>query len=145
MHALWSCPKLNDAWKVHFNQLQADTVHNVSFLQIINRASLEKTSFDLFAMMVSAIWMRCNKVRLGEMAIPLGQIPSSAYDALQEFHQLRPTHATIPRTARAMRWRPPPATCVKENFDRAVFLQDGLAGIGIIIRNEQGLVMAALS
>ena len=31
------------------------------------------------------------------------------------------------------------------NFDRVVFSQDGLAGIGIIIRNEQGLVMAALS
>ena len=44
-----------------------------------------------------------------------------------------------------MRWRPPPATCVKANFDGAVFLQDGLAGIAIIIRNEQGLVMAALA
>ena len=31
------------------------------------------------------------------------------------------------------------------NFDGAVFSQAGLAGIGIIIRNEQGLVMAALS
>ena len=44
-----------------------------------------------------------------------------------------------------MRWRPPPETCVKANFDGAVFSQDGLAGIGIIIRNEQRLVMAALS
>ena len=65
MHALWSCPKLNDAWKVHFNQLQAATVHSVSFLEIIDSASLEKTSFDLFAMMVSAIWIRRNKVRVG--------------------------------------------------------------------------------
>ena len=42
---------------------------------------------------------------------------------------------------------PPPATCVKANFDGADFSQDGLAGIGIgiIIRNEQGLVMAALA
>ncbi|KAK7814598.1 hypothetical protein CFP56_016855 [Quercus suber] len=37
------------------------------------------------------------------------------------------------------------ATCVKANFDGAIFSQDGLAGIGIIIWNEQGLVMAALS
>ena len=66
------CLKLNNAWKVHFNQLQVGTVHNVSFLEIIDRASLEKTSFDLFAMMVSAIWMRRNKVRLGIAAVPLG-------------------------------------------------------------------------
>ena len=72
MHVLWFCLKLNNAWKVHFNQLQVGTVHNVSFLEIIDRASLEKTSFDLFAMMVSAIWMRHNKVRLGKAAVPLG-------------------------------------------------------------------------
>ncbi|XP_030939879.1 uncharacterized protein LOC115964767 [Quercus lobata] len=145
MHALWSCPKLNDTWKVHFGQLKADTVHCTSFLKVIDRALLVTTSFGLFAMVVSAIWMWHNKVHLGEMALPLGQIPSSTYDAFQEFQQLRPTHATISRTARAVRWRLPPETCVKVNFDGAVFSRDGLAGIGIIIRNEQGLVMAALS
>ena len=51
----------------------------------------------------------------------------------------------IPRTARAVKWRPPIAPCVKANFDGEIFSQDGLAGIGVIIRNEQGLVMAALS
>ena len=51
----------------------------------------------------------------------------------------------ILRTVCVVCWRPPPETCVKANFDRAVFSQDGLAGIGIIIRNEQGLVMADLS
>ena len=96
-------------------------------------------------MTFSAIWMRRNKLRLGEKSTPLGQIPASAFDALKEFQQLRPTHAKIPQTARAVRWRPPPETCVKANFDSAVFSQAGLAGISIIIRNEQGLVMAALS
>ena len=83
MHALWSCSKLNDMWKVHFGQLKADTVHCATFLEVIDSASLVKTSFELFAMMVTTIWMRRNKVRLGETALPLGQIPSSAYDALQ--------------------------------------------------------------
>ena len=41
--------------------------------------------------------------------------------------------------------RPPSAPCVKANFDDAIFSQDGLAGIGVIIWNEQGLVMVALS
>ena len=82
MHALWSCPKLNDACKVHFGQLKADTVHCAYFLEVINSASLVKSSFELFEIMVSAIWMWRNKVLLGETALPLGQIPSSAYDAL---------------------------------------------------------------
>ena len=31
------------------------------------------------------------------------------------------------------------------NFDGALFSQDGLAGISVVIQNEQGQVMAALS
>ena len=77
--------------------------------------------------------------------MPLNQIPPKAYGALQEFQQLRPIHFEIPRTARVVKWRPPSAPCVKANFDNAIFSQDGLAGIGVIIWNEQGLVMAALS
>ena len=57
MQALWSCPKLNDAWKIHFGKLKADTGNSSNFFDIIESASLEKTSFDLFAMMVSAIWL----------------------------------------------------------------------------------------
>ena len=85
LHAVWSCPKLVDTWKVHFVQLQATTTHCASFLNVIDRASLEKNSFELFAMTVSAIWMRRNKLRLGEKSIPLGQVPASSFDALKEF------------------------------------------------------------
>ena len=56
--------------------------------------------FDLFAWMVSLIWLRRNKVRLDEDAVPLSRIPSMASDTLQEFHQLRPIHAKLPRTSR---------------------------------------------
>ncbi|XP_023886461.1 uncharacterized protein LOC111998601 [Quercus suber] len=47
--------------------------------------------------------------------------------------------------ARAVKWKPPNALCVKVNFYGALFSQAELAGIGVIIRNDQGLVMAALS
>ena len=77
--------------------------------------------------------------------MPVCQIASKAYGVLQEFQQLRPTHTVIPRTAHAVKWRPPIAPCVKANFDGTIFSQDGLAGIGVIIQNEQGLVMTVLS
>ena len=108
MHALWSCPNLSDVWKVHFEKLKANTVHSSSILEIFDNALIEKNSFDLFAIVVSAIWMHRNKVRMGENTLPLGQVPSSAYETIQEFYQLCPTHATIPRTAHFVCWRPPP-------------------------------------
>ena len=107
--------------------------------------SADKSLLELFAMTISEIWQRRNKARVGEPIVPVYQVAPKAHGALQEFQQLHPTYTVIPRTARVVKWRPPIAPSVKANFDDAIFSQDGLAGIGVIIWNEQGLVMAALS
>ena len=41
-------------------------------------------------------------------------------------------------------WKPPPATAYKLNFDAAIFADLDRTGVGAIIRNEQGQVMAAM-
>ena len=133
MHALWSCPVLQDMWKVQFSKLMSDTGTCSNFLEILKHALTEKSSFDLLAMTISVVWQRRNKVRVGETVLPLSQPPAKAYDALQEFQQLRPTRTEIPRTARDVKWRLLSAPCVKANFDSTLFSQDGLAGIGVII------------
>ena len=51
----------------------------------------------------------------------------------------------IPRTARLVRWRPPPKVFLKVNFDGAVFVANNIVGLGIIIHSDNGLVTAALS
>ena len=85
LHALWSCPNLKDVWKVHFSKLMTETGTCSSFFEILERASIEKSSFDLFAMMIFEFWHHRNKVRVGETVLLLSQIPSKAYGALQEF------------------------------------------------------------
>ena len=43
-------------------------------------------------------------------------------------------------------WRqPPPEDTVKANFDGAVFGEDQEAGIRVVLRNREGLVLVALS
>nr|POF25913.1 hypothetical protein CFP56_37916 [Quercus suber] len=44
-----------------------------------------------------------------------------------------------------VRWQSPTEDSVKANFDRAVFREDQEAGIGMVIRNKEGQVLAALS
>ena len=84
-------------------------------------------------------------MRMQEVTAPLDQISSLAQKALQEYNQLRPTHEAIPRTARSVRWRPSPTGLLKINFDSAISVEENTAGLGVIIRNENGLAMAALS
>ena len=42
-------------------------------------------------------------------------------------------------------WKPPPSEAYKLNFDFALFPDLGRTGIGAIVRNEKGEVMAAMS
>ena len=43
------------------------------------------------------------------------------------------------------RWKPPKAKHFKVNYDRAIFKEQGKAGIGVVIRNSDGAVLASLS
>ena len=43
------------------------------------------------------------------------------------------------------RWQPPLADLIKINFDGAVFSSDNAAGIGVVIRNSSGQVIASCS
>lgn len=145
LHALWSCPSLTPIWQVQFAELMRATGSVSSFLDVIQLAQNDTGHVDLFAMMISFIWIRRNKSRTEETVFELEKIPALARDSLQEFQQLRPIHAAIRRTARSVRWRPPPSGMVKVNFDGALFPTKNIAGLGIIVRNNLGQVMAALS
>nr|POF04761.1 putative ribonuclease h protein [Quercus suber] len=145
LHALWTCPQLTTVWQVYFADLIEGTNSASSFLDVIQLAQQDPYRFALFAWMSSMIWMRRNKLRMQEDTAPLAKTSSMACEALQEYNQLRPTHEKLPRTARSIRWCPPPIGLLKVNFDGALFAEENIAGLGIIIRNESGLVMAALT
>ena len=43
------------------------------------------------------------------------------------------------------RWKAPPSEFSKVNFDGVIFKEEDKAGIGVIIRDCQGLVLASMS
>ena len=48
-------------------------------------------------------------------------------------------------SAGPVKWKPPSASSVKINFDGALFGEFDCAGLGVVIRNSNGKVSAALS
>ena len=49
------------------------------------------------------------------------------------------------RTAVRTRWLPPPEGVYKANFDAAFFGSSGTVGIGVVVRDSKGEIIAALS
>ena len=121
MHALWTCLILEDMWKVSFSRLMTDTGTCSNFIEILEQASTDKFTLELFAMMVFEVWQHRNRARVGELVVSLNMLPPKASDGLHEFQQLRPNHIAIPQTARAVKWKPPSASCAKVNFNGVLF------------------------
>ena len=96
-------------------------------------------------MIADQIWLRRNKLRVGEKVSDLKLINSMARDALHEFQQANSSPPKPPPVQAPTKWKPPPLDWVKINFDGAVFKEHVEAGLGSIIRNDRGLVMAALT
>ena len=94
-------------------------------------------------MVIWAIWNRRNNLCLGKQAVTLRQLLQQAKEWwVQEFSALQeiPAPQRIPI---AIAWHPPNASWYKINFDEAFFVKENCAGVGAVIRNEQGLVMAS--
>ncbi|XP_075645521.1 uncharacterized protein LOC142616586 [Castanea sativa] len=146
-HALWSCPKLATVWIPQFAKLKDATSSLSAFIEIVHLAQQDPSCVEVFANIISLLWMRRNRASRGEECSILEKIPEQAGNLVQEFQHICPTHSKIPRTAQAVQWRPPPPPpgVVKVNFNGAIFSTQSSVGLGMIIRDQAGLVLAVLS
>ena len=116
------------------------TLSRMFFKKIRSKPAL----VPLFAATAWSIWYQRNKFRLQDNPLPLHNIAGFAKNYLDEFKsldRLRP-HCCI---SLLRRWLPPSAGSVKTNYDGAMFRESDNAGIGVLIRDSKGQVLAALS
>nr|XP_023921584.1 uncharacterized protein LOC112033036 [Quercus suber] len=99
----------------------------------------------LFATMAWCLWQRRNRVRERQPSWHLHEIGEQTLALVHEFWEVHKQEARTLAHRTPVRWYPPPNTCFKGNFDAALF--DGLdcAGIGVVLRDSSGNVIAALS
>ena len=130
---------------MHFLSLRDEAKECVTFLEVLQMCMENAHPSDLFAMIASQVWLRRNKLRMGETVADLRLLNSLAREVLMEFQH---AHLVVPSpfsTNSQTKWEPPPMDLFKINFDGAIFQEKNEAGLGIIIRNDHGLVMAALT
>ena len=76
--------------------------------------------------------------------MPLDKLSDLAQQYLQEFQQLH-GRSVIKQPPKQIIWKPPDLSTLKTNFDGAVFEDLDATGVGFVVRNSSGEVLAALS
>ncbi|KAL0003981.1 hypothetical protein SO802_011542 [Lithocarpus litseifolius] len=108
VHATWLCPSLVQVWIVHFRWLIREVGMASSFLDVLYRCAERRNCMDFFAMTVSQIWTRRNRLRVGDAVAPLGMINQMTSDNLQEFLQSSLNPPKAPSPPKVAKWMPPP-------------------------------------
>ena len=83
-------------------------------------------------------------MRAQQPCCSLNHLTPLAAERLAEYCAILPP--TPPsRPHRRTRWKPPPVDIFKINFDGAVFAEENCSGVGVIVRDREGLAIATMS
>ena len=106
---------------------------------------LDAAGLELFVVQAWTVWNQRNAmVHGGQIKNPCW-LNRRATDYLDEYRKAQEQLVVSNTTSNGHHWKPPPQTMYKLNFDAAVFMEQQSSGIGAIIRNAQGQVMARMS
>ncbi|KAK9983964.1 hypothetical protein SO802_033489 [Lithocarpus litseifolius] len=147
LHALWSCTELDLVWEDPELWSFRNEVQFLSFKELLSWIIKHTQLLELFAVTVWSIWNQRNHVRLNQPADAIHQIAYLSKKWLAEYQarQVSPGPSLIHTQPTRCRWLPPPSGAVKINFDGATFPKEKKSGIGVVIRDTRGLVIASCS
>ena len=112
--------------------------------ELINLVGQWAKSLELFGVVAWIIWNQRNKLRLNERCLPSKIFLEVARAYLSDF-QSKFQKTKVQQPKGSMKWRPPRDGMYKTNYDGTIFAESEEAGIGVIIRDIKGLVIAALA
>lgn len=90
------------------------------------------------------MWSHRNKTKLGEPVLPIDKFHDAILNFLQNFRLSRRQPQGIPPIKKKV-WIPPKTGEFKVNLDGAMLDECEKAGIGIVVRNSIGEIIAVLS
>ncbi|KAK9989370.1 hypothetical protein SO802_029609 [Lithocarpus litseifolius] len=144
VHALWSCEAARVVWKKYLGWITMGLGRDWSFFDLLDKVRSQPHMLCLFVVTAWKIWDRRNKTRVGEVLVPIVVVVDSAWAYNADHQSIFKQKAHKPRPQN-IKWKPPDERCFKVNFDGAMFDDTNEAGIGVIVRNSHGEVIASLS
>lgn len=146
-HCFFDCPFAKKVWacsciaQVAHRQRGGSLFDwNLEFLSSVDCAIKE-----LFWVLCWCIWTNRNQVVFQNTAQSEREIAWFASDYYQEVCAVQTCVWVSPHANMPTRWFPPAEGLFKANFDGACSAADEFIGVGVVVRDHQGAVIAALS
>jgi ribonuclease HI len=144
-HVLWQCPAARDVWSGGCIKVQKCNFEDSDFLRvaegILEKCELEE--FQNFVAIVRRLWLRRNDILHGGSFTSPATIILKAKVSIQEFQEAQQKQISTSRQPGTVQWTPINPGHYKVNWDAAVEKRTGRIGLGAVIRDHQGELVAA--
>ncbi|KAK3222493.1 hypothetical protein Dsin_009518 [Dipteronia sinensis] len=151
-HALWNCNRLKEIrkeWKLQTPSLGMDTGNFFDYV-FDYFSKISGDNKELFCVLLWRIWFRRNSFAHGSSPVDSSDMIGWSKKFLEDYHAIDGKHGKMMNVAQVNNglqtgWSPPDKDLYKTNCGIALDNSNRCVGMGIIIRNSAGEVMACCS
>ncbi|XP_059428517.1 uncharacterized protein LOC132162279 [Corylus avellana] len=130
-------------------QLQKSSICDATFAGVFEQLliQLSKEEMQFFVTVARQIWLRRNAFVFGKPLLAPAEVIRRAREQISAFEKTEAgrhkAHVPLRRQVN-QRWQKPPADFIKINWDASIDEKHRRVGIGVAVRNSDGMMLAAL-
>ncbi|XP_042974729.1 uncharacterized protein LOC122306365 [Carya illinoinensis] len=146
IHALWGCPSASDVWAENNNPVHKWASSLVEFMELWKQLNycLEEEKVGLVACTLRRIWLRRSAVIFEKKFEDPKALISAAQQNFADFREANSGSMSTQSNIIIARWKKPDALVCKSNWDAAIDATNKRVGIGIIVSDSEGEILACI-